>query len=108
MSTRGLCLQGYRSWGLKLTTHLHLVPRLTVVEPYLQSPIRLHVIVLEYIVKYRDNLTFTFTPQRFAVFLNLIMKIKVQLVLPILHLQNIIIPYAMGTYHDRVLQVGLI
>jgi hypothetical protein len=42
---RGLFLRG-RSRGLKLVTHLHLVPRSIIVELYLLSPIRLHGIVL--------------------------------------------------------------
>jgi hypothetical protein len=32
--------------GVKLTTHLHLVPRLRMVELYLHSPIRLYGMVL--------------------------------------------------------------
>jgi hypothetical protein len=37
---------------VKLTTHLHLVPRSRLVELYLNSPIRLHGVV------HRDNFTF--------------------------------------------------
>jgi hypothetical protein len=37
----------------KLTTHIHLVPRSRMVELYLNSPICLHGIVLNYIIKYR-------------------------------------------------------
>jgi hypothetical protein len=33
----------------------HIVPRLKMVELYLQSSICLHSIVLNYIIKYRDN-----------------------------------------------------
>jgi hypothetical protein len=33
-------------WGMKLTTHLHLVPRSRMVELYLHSPICLHGVVL--------------------------------------------------------------
>jgi hypothetical protein len=37
---------GLSGRGVKLTTHLHLVPRSRKVEPYLHSPTRLHGIVL--------------------------------------------------------------
>jgi hypothetical protein len=37
---------GYSAWGVKLTTHLHLVPRSRMVELYLHSPIRLHGVVI--------------------------------------------------------------
>jgi hypothetical protein len=37
---------GYSSSGVKLTTHLHLVPRSRMVELYMHSPIRLHGAVL--------------------------------------------------------------
>jgi hypothetical protein len=39
-----LLSNGYR--GVKLTTHLHLVPRSRMVELYLHSPICLHSVVL--------------------------------------------------------------
>jgi hypothetical protein len=38
--------------GVKLTTHLHLVPRSRLVELYLHSPTRFHVVVL---IKHRNN-----------------------------------------------------
>jgi hypothetical protein len=41
---------------VKLTSHLHLVPRSRMVELYLLSHTCLHGIVLNYIIKYRDNL----------------------------------------------------
>jgi hypothetical protein len=41
--------------SVKLTTHLHLLPRSRKVELYLHSPIRLHGIVLK-LIKHRDNL----------------------------------------------------
>jgi hypothetical protein len=44
--------------SVKLTTHLHLVPRSRMVELYVHSSIRLHGIVLQYIIKYRDNVAF--------------------------------------------------
>jgi hypothetical protein len=47
--------QGKRSKGMKLTTYLHLVPRLRMGELYLHSPICLHGIALNYIIKYRDR-----------------------------------------------------
>jgi hypothetical protein len=40
--------------GMKLTTHLHLVPRSRMEELYLHSPIRLHVWWLN---KHKDNFT---------------------------------------------------
>jgi hypothetical protein len=43
---RGLFRQGLNGWGVKLTTHLQLMPRLRMVELYLHSPICLNVIVL--------------------------------------------------------------
>jgi hypothetical protein len=41
---------------VKQTTHLHLVPRLRMVELYLHSPIRIHGTVLNYIIKFRGYL----------------------------------------------------
>jgi hypothetical protein len=43
---------------VKLTTPLYLVPRLTMVEPYIRSPICLHGTVLIYVIKNRDKITF--------------------------------------------------
>jgi hypothetical protein len=37
--------------GMKLTTHLHLVPRSRILEQYLDSPMRLHGVVLQYCVQ---------------------------------------------------------
>jgi hypothetical protein len=42
----GLFPWGESDRGLKLTAHLHLVPRSKCVELYLHSPIRLHGLVL--------------------------------------------------------------
>jgi hypothetical protein len=44
-----LLSSGYRwqsSWGMKLTTHLHLMPRSRLAELYLHSPLCLHGIML--------------------------------------------------------------
>jgi hypothetical protein len=38
--------QGYSGRGVKLTTHLHLVPRSRMMQLYLYSPVRLHDMVL--------------------------------------------------------------
>jgi hypothetical protein len=43
---RGLFLKGYSGRGVKLTTHLELVPNLRMVDLYIHSPIRLHGLVL--------------------------------------------------------------
>jgi hypothetical protein len=43
---QGLFPGWYSGWGVKLATHLHLVPRSRIVELYLHSPICLHDIVL--------------------------------------------------------------
>jgi hypothetical protein len=43
---RGDIPRGENGWGLKLTTHLHLVPKSRIVELYLHSSISLHGIVL--------------------------------------------------------------
>jgi hypothetical protein len=51
----GMYSRGKSSGDVKLTTHLHLVPRSRMVELYLHSPICLHGIVRKYILKYRDN-----------------------------------------------------
>jgi hypothetical protein len=37
---------GYTSRSMKLTIHLHLLPRLRMVELYLHSPIRFHGMML--------------------------------------------------------------
>jgi hypothetical protein len=42
---------------VKLTTDLHLVQRPRMVDLYLQTLMCLHGIVLNYIIKYRDNFT---------------------------------------------------
>jgi hypothetical protein len=44
---------------MKLITHLHLLPRSRMVVLYFHSPLCLHSIVLNNIIKYRDNFTFT-------------------------------------------------
>jgi hypothetical protein len=46
---------------MKLTTNVYLMSRLRMMEPYLHSPICLHRLVLNYIIKYRDNFTFYYT-----------------------------------------------
>jgi hypothetical protein len=46
---------------MKLTTHLHLVPRSRMVELYLHSKICLHGVVPNYIIKYRDNFALPFS-----------------------------------------------
>jgi hypothetical protein len=43
----GLISQGWHSKAMKLTTHLHLVLRLRILELYLHSPICLHGMVLD-------------------------------------------------------------
>jgi hypothetical protein len=43
---RGQFPRGVKRQGVNLTTHLHLVLRLRVVEPYLHSPICLHDVML--------------------------------------------------------------
>jgi hypothetical protein len=45
---------------VKLTTHLYPVPRSRMVDLCHHSPLRLHGIVLNYVIKYRKNLTFIF------------------------------------------------
>jgi hypothetical protein len=57
----GLYPQEESSRGVKLTTNLHLVLRSRMVEVNLHSLICLHGIVLNYIIKNRDNFTYTFT-----------------------------------------------
>jgi hypothetical protein len=49
---------GAISSGVKLTTHLHLVPRSRMMELHLHSPIRLHGILLNYLIR-RMTLPFT-------------------------------------------------
>jgi hypothetical protein len=59
MYTRGLILWGYSSWGMNVTTHLHLMPKSIMVELYLHSPIQF---IAWYLIYYKDNFnTFTFT-----------------------------------------------
>jgi hypothetical protein len=48
MWVSGALLLEVNSQGMKLITHLHLVPRLRMVELYFHSPICLHGIVLNY------------------------------------------------------------
>jgi hypothetical protein len=43
---------------MKPTTHLQLMPRSRNVALYIHSPIRLHSVVVKYIVKHRDSFTF--------------------------------------------------
>jgi hypothetical protein len=47
-----------RGLGMKLTTHLQIVLRLTMVESYLQSLICFRRVVLNYIIKYRGRFAF--------------------------------------------------
>jgi hypothetical protein len=42
---------------VKLTTHLYLELKSRMVELYLHSPIYLHGVVLEFIIKHRENFT---------------------------------------------------
>jgi hypothetical protein len=67
-----------RFWGLpsllssghrlvKLTIHLHLVLRSRIVELYLHSPIHIHGVVLNYLIK--DRVSFTFLPFMLLVWL---------------------------------------
>jgi hypothetical protein len=42
---------------MKLIAHLHIVLRLRILELYLHSPVCFHGIVVNCIIKYRDNLT---------------------------------------------------
>jgi hypothetical protein len=44
---------------VKLTTHIHLVPGLRMMELYIQSSVYLHGILLNYINKCKDNFAFT-------------------------------------------------
>jgi len=48
------------SQGMKLTTHLHLVPRLRMYGVVL--PIPQYIFVAWYLLKHREYLTFTFVP----------------------------------------------
>jgi hypothetical protein len=43
---RGLFPWGLSGWGVKLTTHLHLVPRLRMVSTFFHSLIRLYGVML--------------------------------------------------------------
>jgi len=66
---QGLFPWGYSSWGMKLTTYLHLVLRLMceAVPPLFQYVfttwclIKRYVYIIWYLVKHRDNFTFTCT-----------------------------------------------
>jgi hypothetical protein len=55
----GLFPQGKSGRDVKLTTHLHLVLRLRMVELYLHILICLYGIVLNYTIMYKDNFAFT-------------------------------------------------
>jgi hypothetical protein len=48
---------GVKWHSVKLTTHLHLVPRSRMMELHLHSPTYPNGIELNYITKYRDNFT---------------------------------------------------
>jgi hypothetical protein len=50
---------GVKRPGVKLTTHLHLVPRLKISGAIHPLTLRLHGVVLS-LKKHRDNFTFTF------------------------------------------------
>jgi hypothetical protein len=54
---------GYSGRGVKLTTHLRLLPKFkrSVVELFLHSPIRLDGLVLSYV---QEQLYLTFTPRQ--------------------------------------------
>jgi hypothetical protein len=57
VDTSGSISGGESSRVVKLTTHLYLFPRSSMVELHLHTPISLPSIVLNYIIKYRDNFT---------------------------------------------------
>jgi hypothetical protein len=46
MDTGGLFSRGKNGWGVKLTTHVHMVLKSRMMELYLHSPISLHGVVL--------------------------------------------------------------
>jgi hypothetical protein len=54
---RGYSTRGKNRWGMKLTTHLHLVPGQGWVELYLHSP---YFFMVWCLISTRDNFTFTF------------------------------------------------
>jgi hypothetical protein len=51
---------GALSQGVKLTTHLQLVQRSRKCDPYIHSPIHLHGIVLNSLIKHRDKFIFLY------------------------------------------------
>jgi hypothetical protein len=51
-------IPGGKRQALKLTTHLQIVLRWRMVELYLHLPTCLHGILFNYIIKYKDKLTF--------------------------------------------------
>jgi hypothetical protein len=55
--------QDYSGRGVKLTTHLHPVPRSRMVDIYFHSPIYIHGVLF----KHRDNFTFIFIHSSMAV-----------------------------------------
>jgi hypothetical protein len=58
MGTVRFITGGESGMGVKLITHFNLVPTSRVVELYLHSPICLHSIVPNYLIKCRDKFTF--------------------------------------------------
>jgi hypothetical protein len=54
---RGLSPRGLSGRDVKLTIHLHLIPRSKIVELYLHSPKYLYGIVLNYVIKYSEIFT---------------------------------------------------
>jgi hypothetical protein len=46
MGTGDSFAEGKAAWGVKLNTHLHLMPKSRMVELYLLYPISLHAVVL--------------------------------------------------------------
>jgi hypothetical protein len=57
MATRG-SFPGVKGWGMKLTTHLHLVSRSRMCGTIPPLP---HVFMAWSLVKHKDNFTYTFT-----------------------------------------------
>lgn len=57
---RGLSLQGLCGRDVKLITVLYSLPGWWIVELYCHSPIRLHSIVFNYIIRYSENFNFIF------------------------------------------------
>jgi hypothetical protein len=62
---RGLCPLGWGGRGLKLTTHLHLVPRSGMVELYFHSPLHLHGLLLNWL---STGTALPFTPSSVSIF----------------------------------------